>query len=876
MLKGSFRNRSLAFLIAVALMPAHLFGQSKADAVVRVIVVDPAGAAIVSAKVGVRSKEGREQTALSNDRGEAVVSGLKPGRHQVRVEAAGFAAREIIDHNLKAGNNRLEIRLEVAGINEVEVVSEDKAEKASDPRISALTSVLTPEQISQLPDDPEEMEQALKQMAGPGATLRVNGFAGGRLPPKNQIREIRFKLNPFAAENHEASFFGIDILTKPGIDLWHASFNFGFRDESLNARNAFAPARGPEQNRRYSLTLDGPLVRNRTSLFLSADGFDNYDSKTIMAAMPGGNLSEVFERPSRKLDLAARVEHALTKTHTSRAEYQRNALSQEGLGAGDFDLRERAYALDSIEHVFRLADTGSFGKKLVNEMRFQARWQEMENTPASRAPATVVLNAFSSGGAQIEGGRRTREFELADNIDFVAGRHTMRSGILFEAGRYLSDERRNATGVFTFASLDDFNARRPTTFTRRAGDPSVEFNQYQFAWYWQDDWRATKSLTLSYGLRHEVQTNLDDKNNIAPRLGFAWSPFKDGKTAIRGGAGIFYDWFAASVFEQTLKVDGRRQRDIVIQNPGYPIPSSGGDEIRLPPSRIQMDPHLRMPYVAQASLGAQREIFVGAQLRVNYFYQRGVRLLRGHNINAPAPGRERPDPEAGNITQIEATARSENHTLMVGVNFNNMKRRFFGSINYLLSKATNESDSPFSLPADNFDLGTERGPAATDARHRVFGLFNMPLFHGVSLGTLFNYSSATPYTITTGFDDNGDSVSNDRPGGVGRNSARGAGQWNVSMRVSWGLGFGKQKEAGAQGGSPRIVRIGGNDGDVPALPSMSGANKRYRWEFYSQFSNVFNHTNRINFAGVQTSPFFGQATAALPGRRIEVGTRFSF
>jgi hypothetical protein len=282
-----------------------------------------------------------------------------------------------------------------------------------------------------------------------------------------------------------------------------------------------------------------------------------------------------------------------------------------------------------------------------------------------------------------------------------------------------------------------------------------------------------------------------------------------------------------------------------------------------------------MPYLAQASIGVQRELFAGAQLRANYFHQRGYNLLRGRNVNAPVNG-TRPDPTAGNITEIQSVAFSTNHALMIGLNFNNMKRRILASINYMLSKAVNEADSPFSLPADNFDLSAELGPAITDARHRMFGLFNMQLFYGLSLGALFNYSSATPYNITTGFDDNRDSVINDRPRGTSRNSARGAGQWNLSARLGWGFGFGKRAEANAQGGTPRLMRIGGGDADVPAMPGMMGANRRYRLEFYTQATNVFNRANRVNFAGVQTSPFFGQATAALPGRRIEVGTRFSF
>lgn len=868
--------RILTLFVALTIIVTQVPAQSRTDSNLRVSVTDATGATIIAAKISIKSADGNQQLVETNQNGEVLATSLKPGNYIIRVEAEGFAPKEIKDYKIKPGNNRIEVRLDVAGVNEVEVISEDKQERSSDLRSDKFTTVLTPAEIDKLPDDPEELEEALRQMAGPGATLRVNGFTGGRLPPKSQIREIRFRLDPFAAENHDASFFGIDIFTKPGIDNWHSSVNLGFRDESFNSRNAFAPVRAPEQTRRYAFTLDGPLWKNRTSLFLAADGADNYDSSTIVAALPDGQFSDVFQRPSRKLNLSARIEHALTKTHTARFEYQRNARIQENLGVGNFDLFSRAYTNDQAEHVLRVADSGMIGKKLLNEFRFQTRWQEIENTPATNDQAIIVLNAFSQGGAQIEGTRSSRDIEIADNIDFTTGKHSMRGGILFEAGHYDSDNNSNPGGTFTFASLEDFLASRPTTFTQRVGDPQVKFNQYQFAWYWQDNYRLSKSLSLSYGVRHEIQSNIDDNNNFAPRFGLAWSPFRDGKTTIRAGAGIFYDWLSAPTFEQTLRVDGIRQREIVVQNPGFPNPFSGGMQITLPPSRIQISPDLRMPYVAQSSVGLQRDVIPGLTLRANYFYTRGSHLLRGRNINAPLPGEGRPDPTVGNITQVESTANSFTHSLNIGVNFNSMKRRMFGAVNYLLSKSTNEADSPFSLPANNLDLSAERGPAITDARHRLFGMLNFEPFKGIGIGTMFNYSSATPYNITTGFDDNGDSIITDRPDGVGRNSARGASQWNVNMRLGYSFGFGNRPESNAQGATPRIVRIGGGDESIPGMPSMSLASKRYRMEFYTQVFNVLNHTNPTNFSGVLTSPFFGQATAALPGRRLEFGTRFSF
>ena len=115
--------------------------------------------------------------------------------------------------------------------------------------------------------------------------------------------------------------------------------------------------------------------------------------------------------------------------------------------------------------------------------------------------------------------------------------------------------------------------------------------------------------------------------------------------------------------------------------------------------------------------------------------------------------------------------------------------------------------------------------------------------------------------------------------GVSRNSARGAGQLDLSSRLSWGFSFGKKAES--QGAGGRRVRVIRGDSDSSSMLGMIGSmpgadNKRFRTEFFLQATNVINKVNLTGFSGVQTSPFFGQAIAALPGRRIETGMRFSF
>jgi len=848
-------------------------GQSSAS--LEVIVKDPTGALISKAQVQL-SKNGKPQSLSStNQRGEARFNKLTTGRYQLHIAAAGFKALDLDDVELASGPQRREVSLEIDVIKVDVDVAEEAQVRNTNPNGPAFSNVLTAEQIAQLPDDPDEFENAINQLAGPGAQIRVNGFRGGKLPPKSQIREIRFRMNPYAPENHDAGFGLVDITTKPGVNSWHGSFNFGFRDESLNGRQVFAPFRGPEQQRRFGLSMDGPIWKNRTSLFLNADGSLFFDARPILATLPSGTLSDLAYRPSRRLNLDARLEHALTKTHTSRFQFQRNASALDNLGVGDFDLPARGYSQDQTEYIARLGDSGVFGKKFFNEMRLQARWLQTEARSVSLGQTILVPGSFNDGSAQRSGGRRQLEFELADNVDYAHEKHGLRFGGQLETGGYRSSDRTNAFGTFQFADLAAYEAGLPTQYTQRIGDPTVKYRQYQFGWYVQDDFRVRKNLTLSYGARHEFQNHVPGKLNIAPRLGFVWSPKKNGSITIRGGAGVFYDWFTAQTYEQTLRVDGQRQRDLVIANPGYPNPFSGGMQTVLPPSRIQTDPDLQIPYIMQSSIGLETNPFKLFRLTTNYQYQRGVHLLHGRNLNAPIPGFGRPDPAVGNITNIESSAYQSSHRLMVGIGPAKFVQGLFWNINYLLMKNTNEADSPFSLPSDNFNLRADRGPAANDFRHLISGFISKRLPMGLAVSTIFQATSALPYNITTGFDNNGDTVINDRPAGVGRNSARGAGRWEIGSRLSWGRDFGPEQQQTAGGPQIRMVRIGGGDGAAP--PSLpNAATKKYRLEFYAQAFNLLNHANLNAFSGVETSPFFGQATSAQPPRRMELGLRFNF
>jgi hypothetical protein len=761
-------------------------------------------------------------------------------------------------------------------IREEVTVTQSAIEKKTDPR-NFSTNILTAEQIAQLPDDPDELEQTLRNMAGPGAIISVNGFRGGKLPPKSQIREIRFRLNPFSADSHDADNFGIDIFTKPGIGGWHGGFGFAFRDESLNARNPFSAIRPPEQIRRLNFDLSGALIPKRTSLSVNADYNNSYEATNVLAATADGNFQTDVRQPRKRLDLTARIEHAVSLSRFLLVEFQRNTNDRFNLGVGGFDLPERAYDTFQTENIARLSYTGPFLKRYYNEFRAQVIWNTEKTASKSDAQTVQVLNAFTSGGAQINRQNRSFTSEVADNVDFGSGNHAMRAGVLFEFERFNGFDESNRNGTFVFSSLADFRSQKPILFTRRIGSSKVAFNQTKFGWYWQDDWRARKNLTISYGLRHEWQSTVNDFNNFAPRMNIVWSPFKSGKTTIRAGSGIYYDWLSASVYEQTLRFNGLQQQEIVISNPNYPNPATDNSPEKLPTAKIQLAEDLKQPVIWKNLIFLEQQIL--PKLRLNVFYQhaRSWQQFRGRNINAPPGiGQPRPNPEFGNITQIESGARSESQFINIGLGWTNFPR-FALNGDYQFGREINESDSPLTLPVDSNNPRAERGFASSDIRHRLslFGMFK--LWKNIRLGTFTLAQSGAPYNITTGFDNNGDGIINDRPAGFKRNSGRGGWSVNTNLRLSWSMGFGKANDSSGGAVRPKVFRVERNSDTVPVSgPPADDKNYRFTAEFYIQALNLFNRPNFLNYSGVQTSPFFGQPINAFPARKLETGIRFNF
>lgn len=872
----------ITFVVAITSVAAAQAVQGTGvGATLRVTVLDQTEAALVIARVTVVDGRGAEHSAAVDDHGVAVFENLAPGNYQVKAAAESF--RPITTpFNVKRGDNRTTLRLALATIEQTVVVRD---QSAADRRDNGFTQTLSQDEIDALPDDPDEMADELMRMAGPGAQIFVNGFRGGRLPPKDQIQQIRFHTNSFSSEYHEAGMIRVEVITKPGMGGWRGQTNFGFRDESLNAKNYFADEKGAEQMRRYMVNFQGPIAKGKTGLTVSFDGNSSYDSRTINALSPTGSaVTGLAQTPTDAMNFSARVEHLMGKNAQLQAEYSRRQNNRTNIGVGDFDLPERAFANDNSTDTFRLRSTNVIGKKVFSEFRFSVIDSTLSTTSMSTAPTIRVNEAFNAGGAGQMGDRTAREIEVAQNFDFSIGRkHSMRAGLLFESGWWNSNQRSNAFGTYTFTSLAAYQAGLPATYSIRTGDPVVDYTQTKAGWYLQDDFRPAKSLQMSLGVRQEIQTQVDAKWNFAPRGAFTWNATK--KTTVRGGYGIFYDWYDSAVYEQTIRVDGNHQIDAIIQNPTFPTTAAGGT--RLPASVIR-SASLEQPIIQQASVGLERPLAAWADFRTDYMWTRGGNSLRSVNVNAPING-VRPNPAVGNITEIQSTGKRASDRVTVALNARYIPKRVLGMVMYQYTNSRNFADSPTSLPSNSLDPDADWGPSAQDVRHRIFFNFNAPLANGVRLGLNVQGSSALPYNITTGLDNNGDTVFNDRAAGVGRNTGRGAAQWTTNIRLNKSIGLGGTRSGPPNmpmpppppGGGALNQRVGGGPGgpgggDGPQMVVMEGGAQKYRLDLYMNIQNAFNNVNYNAFIGNQLSQFFGTATSAGAPRRVELGFSLGF
>ena len=618
---NNFFRQLVGIGVVVVLASGFVLAQQARGGSLRGIVKDELGAAIVGATVTIIGATGTTKTAVTNGEGIYNVTALAPGKYVVIVSAQGFAPSDETEVDVAAGQRQtLDLELKVT-IEEQNVTVAAETPLSTESTNNANQTLITGKDLDALPDDPDELAAALQALAGPsvgpnGGQIFIDGFSGGRLPPKESIREIRINQNPFAAENDQPSG-RIDILTRPGTDKMRGSMFLNFEDESLNSRNPFSSDRTSYQVRQYGGNLGGPLVAKKASFFVDFQRRETDDNELVKGTMLDENLNPIgfgfgVVTPRRNLTFSPRLDYQLNSNNTliARYSYSRNKLQNAGVSG--FSLPERAYDTASTQHQFQLTETSVLNASMINETRFQFTRNRNQLFGNNTIPTLNVSGSFVSGGAQVgEVLTNNTSWELQNFLAWQKGNHALKFGGRLR-GVSISDSNPNNFGgtyVFTGGFVPTLDANNQPIFSepifvdsleryRRtlffsdpsfgltpeqirargggasqfsisSGNPLATVKQFDAGFYAQDDWRVRPNLTFSFGLRYENQSNISSLLNFAPRLAMAWSPGAANSTrppnmVIRAGGGIFYNRFSENNTLQANRFNGSNQQQFSV------------------------------------------------------------------------------------------------------------------------------------------------------------------------------------------------------------------------------------------------------------------------------------------------------------------------
>lgn len=685
-------------------------------AILRGSATDETGAVVPGAKVTVTGPSGLVKTATTGADGSYSVVGLPPGNYTVQATAPDLAMAQPARITLSSGAVTLNLQLKVAStVQQVTIQENAGPQVTTEPSNNASALVLSGDDLDALPDDPDDLQEDLQALAGPsagpnGGQIYIDGFSGGELPPKESIREIRINSNPFSPEWDSLGYGRIQIFTKPGTDKFRGSAYFNYGDDVWNSRNPYAQEKAPFQLEEYGGNVSGPISK-RASFFLNInrDAVNNgsiingviIDQST--PALPVSPFTSVFLSPQRRERISPRIDYQLTTNNTLTVRYAFSHSDIEDAGIGGFNLVNRGYANKYDFQTVQVTETAVLGTHTINETRFQYFRDGGKTISNTSTPATLVLGAFNSGGAQVHTVDTQDYYELQNYTSITKAAHVWKFGARLRGETDDNIAEQNFGGSYTFggglgpeldannqevldasgnpilipiSSIEQYrrtllfcpngictaaelaSARAlgggPSQYSVNGGTPSLYGGQFDAGLFVGDDWKMRPNLTVSLGLRYETQTNIHDYKDLAPRIGVAWAPGATAKkasnTVIRGGFGMFYTRFDLSNTFTAERYNGKVQQQYVITNPDFfisdattPITALPGSQAIQPIQTIQeVSSTLRAPYLMQSAVSVERQLPAHSTLAVTYTNSHGLHMFRSEDINAPLPGTYNP------------------------------------------------------------------------------------------------------------------------------------------------------------------------------------------------------------------------------------------
>jgi hypothetical protein len=615
------------------------------------------------------------------------------------------------------------------------------------------------------------------------------------------IREFQVVTSGGQAEFGRALGGYFNIVTRSGGKDVHGTLYGFLRNQRLNAQNALSQNKLPLTQAQYGASLSGPIRREKTFLFGNYEGRRMNTAGVItinpsQATAINTRLNAIgFTGPRLTVGSSAttlyptnvhtdngflRLDHRFSDADQLNVRYSYYGLnSVNARGAGSLADVSFGTAVQDTNHTVAISNIATLSPRTFNETRGQFTYDSLnapsntQNSPAITISGVATFGPFSSSPTA----RLNYLYEVVDNLVMQRGSHTFKTGADFLFNDDTITFPMSIAGSYTFGSLAAFQASGASyaSYSQNFGTPFVQQNNPNIGMYVQDEWKATSSLTLNLGLRYDLQflrTIHTDGNNVSPRVGFAWSPFANKGTVVRGSFGLFYDRVPLRALANALLSAGNTtdptqgrllQYTYVPGDTGAPVFPNVSTTPN-PGSKISyalMNRNVKNAYSEQASLGVEQQISRTGTLGISYQHTRGLHLLSSLNRNINLDG-SRPDATRGNIKPYDSVFDSYYDGLAVSF----LERPVsWGSVrmSYTWSKAIDDvGEFFFSSPINNFDLSVDRSRSDDDQRHRLVfdATLNSPtshadtfmahVTHGWRLGGIVQYYSQLPFNVTTG------------------------------------------------------------------------------------------------------------------------------
>ena len=912
-------------LVVILLLPLCLHQQAAAQTgVLRGEVVDPSGAVVPKAQVTV-SHGSRVRATQTRDDGRFIFYTLAPGSYAVRVTASGFAPLRM-QGILVADGMVKELNLPLAiAIQHQDVMVEGQAQNVGiSPDQNSSSMVFKGKDLNALSDDPNELQAELQQLAGAaagpnGGQIYVDGFAGGQLPPKSSILEIRVNQNPFSSEFDRIGYGRVEIITKPGSEKFHGSLSGYGNTSATNSSNPLVSVQPEYDLYSYSGVIGGPLGKN-VSFVLSGFRLDKQDQAMVDAVnpqTPATKTTQAVANPGSILVGNPRIDMQVGKHLLSFRDYFYRS-TQSGAGVGALDLPRQAISLTNEENTFQFADTDVVNSNLLNQLHLQWRYIRSEQTPSYFTPAIIVSGAFNDGGNSAGTVRDHQDvLELQNFVTATAANHTLRFGVQLRLDRDTNFSTAGSNGTYTFSSLAAYQAGQPSQYYAAVIDnPVARAYVVDEAGFFQDDWRWKSNVMLGLGVRWEGQNWMHDHSNWAPRLALAWSPGRPSntiaKTVIRAGYGWFYERFtvpsaltsfAGSPYVmKAIHDDRKNQQSYVVNYPSFFNPNApvAASVITSSPSAVPsfhtIDSHFHAALDMQAGVGIDRQFNRAVTANVTYLYTQGEHQYFSNNVTAPN----------FNSTTYNITGPAPavyNYQFQSGGFFRQNQFIFNGNIqtshfaltgSYTFNQAKSDTQGVYSFVSAAQNPGLDYGRASFGVRHRatILESYTAPL--GIVIASLFTVQSGVPFNLTTGSDLTGNNQFNARPAygtcgapgivstyygcldpnPVGKGErivpfGAGTGPSNLlfDLRLSKVFGVGPRMKTESAGSTLDSDSVGnrGIGGGGAAIRLNASSPRRYNLTFIVGASNLFNIVNLGTPNGVLNSPIFNQSQSLAGG-----------